>query len=447
MWPLGGSRLRFCTEPQADFCVSTSVVVEITITTAALVRYYLVTSLVDGGLPGLRAMVAEKPDHHAPNTKLLEGLTPMRNKLHTMIAVCSLAVLAISPAALACDKGKKVAAQLGTQQVVVAQVADGASTCSKSRQVVKTVSVADASSCATQSCATQCAMKTLAKAIYQTKGSCSDDCASRAAIVAAYRTMAGANPDFACKATLASLKGGKTGGSAKPTAVVATVSGGKQCCAGKGQAKATTVANAPAWHDAACAAAKAKATKVAAGQSTCNKAKAQATKVANPANCDPAACAAAKAKATNVAAGQSACCSKAKARATKVANAANCDPAACAAAKATKVAAGKSARSSAAKASYVAFGCKKTDRVARAAAVAYLEIMRELQVYSGAKGCSLDTASKLLASVLNDMQDQRTATVAATPTTDAVANIETSPVVSFGAVSDAKKKTCGAGKN
>ncbi len=288
----------------------------------------------------------------------------MRYKLRSMIVVCSLAVLAFSPASLACDKHKKIAAQSGSNQAVVAQVATGASTCSKSRQVVKTQTVANASACATQR-----TMKTLAKAIYNTKGSCGDDCASRAAIVAAYRTMAGANPDFACKATLASLNGGKTCGSAKPAAVVATVSGAKQCCAEK----------------------------------------ARATKIANAANCDPAACAAAKAKATKIAAGKSAC-------------------------------------SKAAKASYVAFGCKKTDRVARAAAVAYLEIMRELQAYSGAKGCSLDTASKLLASVLKDIQAQSTATAAVTPSTETVANIETSPVVSFGTVSDAKK-TCGASKN
>ncbi len=398
----------------------------------------------------------------------------MRNKLHTMIAVCSLAVLAISPAALACDKEKKVAAQSGTQQVVVVQVADGASTCSKSRQTVRTVTVADASACATQR-----TMKTLAKAIYA-KGSCGNDCANRAAVVTAYRIMADANPDYACKATLASLKTGKTCGSAKTTAVLATTGGAKQCCAdkakttkvaagqstcSKSKARATKVANAANCDPAACAAAKAKTTKVAAGQSTCNKAKAQATKVANAANCDPAACAAAKAKATKIAASQSTCskakaqvtkiaagqstCNKAKAQATKVAAGENFDPAACAAAKAkaTKIAAGKSACSSAAKASYVAFGCKKTDRVARAAAVAYLEIMRELQLYSGAKGCSLNTASKLLASILDDMQAERTTTVAVTPTTETVANIETSPVVSLGAVSDVQKKTCGASKN
>jgi len=384
----------------------------------------------------------------------------MRNKLHTMIAVCSLAVLAISPAALACDKEKKVAAQSGTQQVVVVQVADGASTCSKSRQTVRTVTVADASACATQR-----TMKTLAKAIYA-KGSCGNDCANRAAVVTAYRIMADANPDYACKATLASLNTGKTCGSAKTTAVLATTGGAKQCCAdkakttkvaagqstcSKSKARATKVANAANGDPAACAAAKAKTTKVAAGQSTCSKSKARATKVANTTNGDAAACAAAKAKATKVAAGQSTC-SKSKTRATTVANTTKGDKAACAAAKAkaTKVAAGKSACSSAAKASYIAFGCEKTDRVARAAAVAYLKIMRELQLYSGAKGCSLDTASKLLASILNDLETERTATVAVTSTTETVVTvIETSPVVvvSFGAVSDVQKKTCGASKN
>ena len=358
---LSGFEWGFWTELCAEICVSTTVVVEITTSTAALIRYYLATYLVAGGLPGFRAGVAEKTRHHAPNTitKDLEGLTLMSNKLRTMIVVCSLAVLAISPASLACDKNKNSSAPSGSQQadvVQVVQVTDGASTCSKSRRVTKTktVTVADASACATQR-----TMKTLAKAIYSTKGACGDDCATRAAVVAAYRIMAGANPDFACKATLASLTSGSTCGSAKPTAVLASTGGAKQCCVGQGKAKATKVAagqitcskaKARATKVAAAACAAAKAAKVASVQAACSKSKAKATTVANVLTCDPAACAAARAsaKATKVSADAAACA------------------AACAAAKAKTIAAGgQAACSKAAKASYVAFGCKKTDRVGR----------------------------------------------------------------------------------
>ncbi len=146
---------------------------------------------------------------------------------------------------------------------------------------------------------------------------------------------------------------------------------------------------------------------------------------------------------------------KAKAKATQVANVTTaCDPANCSAAclaalkagktKATKVAAGQSACRAAQRAKqvkqvkqdrYVAFGCSKTDKLARAAANGYLQIMRELKTYSGADGCAASCASKLLAQVLADQSAQANATVDV-PVVETVANIETP--VNLGAVSDVK---------
>ena len=58
---------------------------------------------------------------------------------------------------------------------------------------------------------------------------------------------------------------------------------------------------------------------------------------------------------------------------------------------------------------YVAFGCRKTDRIARAAARSYLDMMRELKLSSKAEGCSASAASKVLASVLDQMRADRAA--------------------------------------
>lgn len=109
---------------------------------------------------------------------------------------------------------------------------------------------------------------------------------------------------------------------------------------------------------------------------------------------DPSQCRAAKAKsqARTVAAvaaggGKSACCRaarKAAAAALVVADSADPTP-------------------------YVAFGCRKTDRIARAAARSYIDMMRELKLSSGAEGCSAAAASKVLASILDEMRADRAA--------------------------------------
>ena len=325
----------------------------------------------------------------------------MFSKLRTLTAVCSVAVLAISAVALACPNDKQVSAsvrsQSGSQKIAAVQVANvGQKQCSKSRQA-STVAVASkvvskkASGCPKAAATTE-TLALLAKAIRTMP-----DDASRASVVTAYRTMAKANPDLVCEKQCAAVKavlaGGSTcGSSARTIAVAGKSNAALGCCAFKG-------------------------------------AKTRNTQVANTAACDPATC--------------SVACLAAKA--TKASNAA-----ACAAAKArgTTVAFGSSACSKSKQARYVAFGCNKTDKFARTAARAYLDLIRELKAYSGADGCSVSTASKLLAQMIQDDSARAVAPVVVdVPVVETVSNIETP--VSLGAVSDVKKSKrsqCSAGK-
>ena len=151
---------------------------------------------------------------------------------------------------------------------------------------------------------------------------------------------------------------------------------------------------------------------------------------------------------------------KARAKATQVVGSLACDPAGCVCPKARAVQASNTVSaccaSQKAKAKYVAFGCKKTDKVARAAARAYIALMSELQDYSGAKGCSAQAANQLLASVLGEMRAERVAKAAIVVEVEPVVKIEVEPVVvievepvanietsvSFGAVSETKKFSC-----
>ena len=130
----------------------------------------------------------------------------------------------------------------------------------------------------------------------------------------------------------------------------------------------------------------------------------------------------------------SACCAT-KTKATQVANVKG-DAAACRAAKAKGIAVafGESTCSKSKQARYVAFGCMKTDKLARAAARGYLDLIRELKTYSGADGCPAATASKLLAQMLQD--DSAQAQTQTDVKVETVANIETP--VSLGAVSEVK---------
>jgi hypothetical protein len=91
--------------------------------------------------------------------------------------------------------------------------------------------------------------------------------------------------------------------------------------------------------------------------------------------------------------------------------------------------------SSAKEASFVAFGCTKTDRVARAAAKAYLQVMAELKQMTGADTCAMETATQVLATLAKEMQAARLAATQATPAAAAQ--------VSLGGVSDGDRSGCG----
>jgi hypothetical protein len=318
----------------------------------------------------------------------------MFSKLRTLTAVCSVAVLAISAVALACPNDKQVSAsvksQCGSQKTAAVQVANvGQKQCSKSRKA-STVAVASVTSTKKAGCpkaaATTETLALLAKAIRTMP-----DDASRASVVTAYRTMAKANPDLVCEKQCASVKavlagGAACGTSAKTIAVAGKSGAASGCCASKG-------------------------------------AKTRNTQVANNAACDPAACRAAKATNVSDAAAHAAACAAAKA-------------------KGTKVAFGTSTCSKSKQARYVAFGCNKTDKLARTAARAYLDLIRELKTYSGADGCAVSTASKLLAQMIQDDSARADASdpvvvVVDVPVVETVSNIETT--VSLGAVSDVKK--------
>ncbi len=114
--------------------------------------------------------------------------------------------------------------------------------------------------------------------------------------------------------------------------------------------------------------------------------------------CDPSQCRAAKAKAN----------ANAKAWTVAAVAAGGGKSAGCRAAR--KAAAAKLVVADSGDTSpYVAFGCRKTDRIARAAARSYLDLIRELKLSSQAEGCSAAAASKVLASVLDQMRADRAA--------------------------------------
>jgi hypothetical protein len=72
---------------------------------------------------------------------------------------------------------------------------------------------------------------------------------------------------------------------------------------------------------------------------------------------------------------------------------------------------------------FVAFGCEKSDRLARVAAQSYINLLMEMKKMYGAEGCPVEAATKVLASVAEEIQGERVAKTDAAP-------------VSLGAVSD-----------
>jgi hypothetical protein len=55
----------------------------------------------------------------------------------------------------------------------------------------------------------------------------------------------------------------------------------------------------------------------------------------------------------------------------------------------------------------MAFGCDKSDRIARTAARAYLEILMAMKDVSGAEGCPIEAARETLANVVVQMREAR----------------------------------------
>jgi hypothetical protein len=155
----------------------------------------------------------------------------MRNKMSSMIAVCSLTVLAFMPVSMACDKDAST--QCGAHKnAKAAQVVEAKSTCSKSNQAAKGAVLATSgkSSCssksgqattvqasagksaccpktgkpvtvqasAVQGCPAEHVMKQLAMALMDMNENGGADSAGRAEVVKAMRIMAESKPDLAC---------------------------------------------------------------------------------------------------------------------------------------------------------------------------------------------------------------------------------------------------------
>jgi hypothetical protein len=342
----------------------------------------------------------------------------MRNKFNTLIVVCGLAVAVCTSAGLACDKDAAV--QCNAHRTTKTKVLEVQSGCSKSSQGSKAgvVAASDKGACcpvtgkpvtmqasAVQGCPAEQVMKNLAMALMAMNEHGAADAPGREHVVAAMRVMTESKPDLACDTVTKLLASESSCGSAKT--VVASAGGASQC----GSAKTV----------------QASAGKAACDPSACST----QTKVLAVGNktCDPSAC---STQGKTVAAGNKAC-----------------DPSACStkgkvvAAAAGNCCSGGGCCAGAKKASYVAFNCEKTDRLARALANAYLDLMREVKLTAGADGCAAKTASKVLASVIDEMSAEQTAA------TGESVEVEVVPV-SLGAVgekSKATKSSCGASRN
>ena len=238
--------------------------------------------------------------------------------------------------------------------------------------------------------------------------------------------LAFSSPSLACPKE-------RIAGSGAKQAVVTQVVDARPACSRSGKnTRAVEVASdtaacraaARAWAVAAGGEKTIPARRTGAQNACCAERLAQVRAVAGGATFDVAACA--KAKAVAASNEKAACCVAAVARGVRAA----AGPSVC----------------SAAPARYVAFGCEKTDRVARAAARAYIDLMRELKLSSGAEGCSAKAASQVLASVLDQMRAERTAQTPDAP----VADVKTTSV-SLGVVSGSadapKSPTCSKSRN
>ena len=316
------------------------------------------------------------------------------SKICCLITTCCLSLLATAPVTFACDKADGSAAKGTTVNVVNAGTtcphalrAAGTRTAAATRvtQVSRCCQAASkvATAATVESTNPGCPIQRSANLMMRALGRMSDcgaDCAGRADLVAALRTLDTFRPGLVCGKKLASLAGA-SGGSATG-AVLSVGKGNLASCA------------------QACSSARAKVATVAAP--VCGGVAKVVTTAGNARTCGAS--------------------SRAKARV----------------ASAVVTSSDLPAKAAATPARYVAFGCDKSDRIARAAAEAYLTVMRDLKLSSGAEGCSAQAASRVLAAVLADARR-------------AAADTEVA-VVSFGAVSDvatkgsSKRPACCAGK-
>jgi hypothetical protein len=329
---------------------------------------------------------ATGPDRLKQDQQLqLEGSIPMRNKLSTMIAVCGLTILACMPVSMACDKDKNVA-QDGSKRTATTYVVGTKTGCSKAGQA-KTVQASAGKSA--------CCPKTGKPVTVQASAGVQDCPAENVMKQLAMALM-----------DMNERGGADAAGRAEVVKAMRMMADSKPGLACDKVAKLLASENSGDSGQVI--------TVATGGKSQCSSKRAKNAQIqaaSNKAACDPA----------------------------------NCDPSKCS--KGAKViAAGGSTRGTAASARYVAYDCQKTDRLARAVARAYLDLMRELKISAGAEGCSATTAKEVLASVLDDMQAEQTAAASTIEPIEGVAKIETVDV-SFGAVSDksdAPKRTCGS---
>lgn len=306
-------------------------------------------------------------------------------KTTTLIASCCLALLAMPAAGLACEKDKTACTKEKAQPTVLKVVASGSGCCSAKgvANVVSSSGCTGAKGVANVVSATACEggcpkQRTVALLMHSLQGGCGAECASKADVVAALRLMATYEKGLVCEKSLDEMLNVSN---VSEVANVRTISSG-EC------------------DPAACAAACEAACKAACEAGAKNQV------VSAPlSDCTGSA-------STVVAVGQgSGCCASKTNVTTQTVNAnvtttgATCDA------------------STAASTKYVAFGCEKTDRLARAAAKAYLTMMAEIKEMTGAEGCSVAAAKEVLASMIADMERDSKTEVAA---------------VSFGAVSDKK---------
>jgi len=331
-------------------------------------------------------------------------------KIFALGALCCTAIVATSVAMAAVPCDKKTRCDSAAQASLVQN--DGTKTCSG----VEATSVSNTKG----DCASQCS-GAQATTVSNTNAGC-DQCpvsramASLTSAVKAMDAIGGSNDCSIRTDVLAAMgelemmvKVMEQNPQLAQSAAAAFVSYQADCASKCSGAKATTVSNTAA--DCASKCSGAKATTVSNTSADCAS-KCSGAKATTVSNTDKSCCSAGTVatKATTVSNTAKSCCSAGTVtQATTVSNTKGDSAAEC---------------SGAANATFVAYDCTNCDRIARAAAKAYMAIMVELKNVAGVEGCPADNAQKTLAALMTER---------------AGANAEVK-AVSLGAVSE--KKQC-----